>query len=891
MEPPVDAYPSQWETHGVLNDGGTVEIRPIKPEDRDALDAFHRRQSEESIYFRFFRHRPELTDRELDYFTQVDYRKRMAFVVMEANHLVAVALYETLRDKPGQAEVAFFVDDANHGRGVGTLMLEYLAAAARDAGFRSLSASVLPENYRMLAVFRKAGLDTKTRFVDGLIEVDIDLDVTPSASSIMASRHRRSLAQSVARLLEPRTVAVIGASRRPGSIGHELVRSLKGDVDPRLTYRGRILAINPKAVGSEQLVAGVPAFASVEEAAAALDDGQALDLAIVAVPAEVVPEAVTDCGRADVGGLVVISSGFGAFDPGGLARSRRLVDQTRDLGMRLMGPSAFGVANTAETVSLNALALPGSVPIGSVALAAESGPLAAAVINQLDLAGAGLFQVAGLGRQIDITIRDLLIYWATVEEVAAIVVYAENLGDPKALATAARHVSLTKPIVSVAPADPALARLLSEAGVILVDAVSQLAAQAALLSTQPVPAGPRVAIVSNTSSLARLTRAACHREGLEVVVPDSAAAVVRDESILVGDLDTVSVSRQITSRDYENLIVATGVDEHVDAIILALAPTGNLPVEELEAVADRVNRSVDKPFAVVGLVDPAGAGAELIPESPSLPYFTFPEEAAYVLGRYVRYGQWRAEAVIEAEDAHPVDADATFEHLLGDQDRLSITLADSRLPSVLDALGLTVAPYGLGRTVDELVHQAETIGYPVVIKLPILVNRSVGESGGTAIDVHNAHDLRAAYERMSERWPEAAEPVVVQRMVDYDSMVRIELRAVEAFGFELSVGYGGSAMRSTDALQRGFVPVANSRVDSMVDRLVSTIGPGAAPDVVYADLHAILTSLADAALETSSLERVTLNPILLSPDGAVPVDAEVVLAAAPTTPLAYVRHL
>lgn len=887
---PSDDYPSQWETHAVLVDGGTVEIRPIRPDDRDALEAFHSRQSTESIYFRFFRHRPELTDNELDYFTKVDYRSRMAFVAMEANRLVAVARYETLRDKPGQAEVAFFVDDDNHGRGLGTLMLEYLAAAARDAGFDTFSASVLPENYRMLAVFRKAGFDTSTRFVDGLIEVAIDLDVTPSASSIIASRHRWSLARSVARLLEPRTVVVVGASRQPGSIGHELVRSLKGEVDPRLAYKGELLAVNPHAVGPEGLVAGVPAFASVEEAAATLDGGRGIDLALVVVPADAVPEAVEDCGRAGVGGLVIVSAGFGVFVSGGLDRSRQLVEQTRDLGMRMLGPGAFGVANTNDAVSLNALAIPGPLPFGSIALATESGPLGAALIHQLDVVHAGLSQVAGLGNQTDITIGDLLIYWATVDEVAAIVVYTEEFGDPRALAAAARHVSLAKPIVSVAPADPALAQLLSEAGVILVDAVSQLAAQAALLSTQPVPAGPRVAIVSNTSSLARLARAACHRAGLEVVVPAAAAAVVRDESILVGDLETVSVSREITSVDYENLIVATGVDEQVDAIILALAPTGELPVEVLDAVADRVNRSVDKPFAVVGLVDPGGAGSELIPESPSLPYFTFPEEAAHALGRYVRYGQWWSEAVIEADEERPIPADVTFGDVLGDEDRMAITLADPRLPAVLDVLGLTVAPYGLGYTVDELVDQAEAIGYPVVIKLTALDNRSVGESGGTAIDLHHGDDLKAAYERMSERWPDAARSFVVQRMVDYDSMVRVELRAVEAFGFELSVGLGGSAMRSTDVLERGFVPVANSRIDSMIDRLLTSVGVEA-NDLVCADLHAMLTTLAEASLETSSLERVTLNPILLSPSGAVPVDAEVVLAAPPSSPLVNVRHL
>ncbi len=913
------AYPREWETHAVLADGDTVEIRPIRPSDRAALVDFHGRQSSESIYFRFFRHRPELSDRELDFFTQVDYRSRMAFVAFDDGRLVAVARYETVAgghagtgsdtadttadtatdtaadttghtaaDTPAGrvAEVAFFVDDANHGRGLATLLLEYLAAAARANGFPAFTASVLPENYRMLSVFRAAGFATRTRFSDGVIEVDIDLTPTTAGRALIDDRLRRSVSRSLSPLLRPSSVAVVGAGHRPGSLGHQLLGNLLG-LEEAAPFAGPVLAVNP----NHSRVRGVPAFPSMAEASDSLAEGEVVDLALIAVPAEQVLSAVDECGRAGVRGVVVIASRFADGGPVGVERERDLVAVVRKYGMRMIGPSAYGLANTNPAVNLNLLAVPVALPPGSVALASESGVLAAAVIDQFRLAGSGVSQVVGVGEQADVSVADLIGFWGLHDETRVIVVYTEGLSiersGARSLADAARLTSMNKPIVAVRPADQPSAQLLLESGVILVDAVSELADQAAVMGSQPVPAGPRVAIVSNSASLARLSEAACRRHDLSPVVP-AAARSGAGGSILIDDLDrvsevfglTVAVSQSGTVEDYERIVVASGVDEGVDAMILALVPTAEIGMAELERLADRVNRSVDKPITVVGLYDRSGVDIQ------RLPFFTFPEEAARSLARSLAYGRWR-ETGVEEETAERSDL---VDSLLAATDWRRLGLVEEETSALLADFGLPMAPYVAASGLDELLTAAAVIGYPVVLKIDGLSD-SIGVSGGTAVDLHDGADLAAAYHRMSEVWGRFMDRALVQQMVPHGVMARLVLERDPVLGPSLAVGFGGSGYDTTEPLDRTFLPTTGQRLNDLVAAYRRRVDERQFSASAADELRELAATMADVGMAQTSVDRLVLDPILVGVDGVVPVDVEIHLARVDADPLEEVRRL
>ncbi|MDQ2648551.1 MAG: GNAT family N-acetyltransferase, partial [Actinomycetota bacterium] len=224
--PPPPGYPAHYETDAVLADGATAHVRPIRPEDGPRIVDFHHRQSPQSIYYRYFSPRPRLAEHEVERLTSVDYVDRMAFVALRGDDLIGVARYDRWRHR-SDAEVAFFVDDANHGRGLATLLLEHLAVRAREVGLTGFTASVLPENRKMITVFTQAGFEAATKFADGVIEVRLGITPTPAAQAAIDARARAAAAAAVQRLLSPRSVAVIGAGRDPANLGHAVLRNLQ----------------------------------------------------------------------------------------------------------------------------------------------------------------------------------------------------------------------------------------------------------------------------------------------------------------------------------------------------------------------------------------------------------------------------------------------------------------------------------------------------------------------------------------------------------------------------------------------------------------------------------------------------------------------------------------
>ncbi len=325
------AYPPEWESDVVLRDGGTVRLRPMRRDDGEHLLQLYSRLSDESLYLRFFSPVPAPTARDLELLTATDYDRRFAIVAELGEEVVAVARYIRLTRPSESAEIAFTVEDDQQGRGLGTVMLEHLAAIAREKGIRRFVASTMTHNTRMLGVFADAGFDVNRTVEGGVVEVSFDIEPTDASRQAQHHREQVSEARSVVRILAPTSVAVVGASRHAGTIGYGVLTNLLDG-----GFKGPVYPVNPNAAS----IADVPAFPTVDAVPGPVD------LAVVCVPAPSVPAVVDDCVRKGVQGLVVISAGFAEVDAVHGHTERDLVERARRNGMRMIGPNCMGVVNT-----------------------------------------------------------------------------------------------------------------------------------------------------------------------------------------------------------------------------------------------------------------------------------------------------------------------------------------------------------------------------------------------------------------------------------------------------------------------------------------------------------------------------------------------------------------
>ncbi|MER7519669.1 GNAT family N-acetyltransferase [Streptomyces sp. NPDC126499] len=566
-EQPEHAYPDHWEADVVLRDGGTARIRPITADDADRLVSFYEQVSDESKYYRFFAPYPRLSAKDVHRFTHHDFVDRVGLAATVGGEFIATVRYDRINEQgrpasapADEAEVAFLVQDAHQGRGVASALLEHIAAVARERGIRRFAAEVLPANTKMIKVFTDAGYTQKRSFEDGSVRLHLDLEPTDRSLAVQRAREQRAEARSVQRLLAPGSVAVIGAGRAPGGVGRTVLRNLLDS-----GYTGRVHAVNAALGEGRHELEGVPAFRSVA------DIGEPVDLAVVAVPAERVPEAVADCGEHGVRGLVVLSAGYAESGAEGRERQRALVRQARSYGMRIIGPNAFGIINTAESVRLNASLAPQMPTAGRIGLFTQSGAIGIALLAGLHRRGAGLSSFLSAGNRADVSGNDLLQHWYDDPATDVVLLYLESIGNPRKFTRLARRTAAVKPVVVVKGArhsgsappghrvpvtripHATVSALLRQAGVIRVDTVTELVDAGLLLADQPLPAGPRVAILGNSESLGLLTYDACLTEGLRPLRP-------------------LDLTTGATPADFRTALTAALADEACDAVVVTAIP-------------------------------------------------------------------------------------------------------------------------------------------------------------------------------------------------------------------------------------------------------------------------------------------------------------------------------
>ncbi|UZN05031.1 GNAT family N-acetyltransferase [Cellulomonas sp. S1-8] len=891
-------YPAGWEADVVLSDGTTTRLRPIRPDDADALQAFHVGQSERSTYLRFFASMERLSDRDLERLVGVDHLTRVALVAVTGaaevgtpERIIGVARYDLV--EPETAEVAFNIADAHQGMGLASVLLEHLAAAARERGVRRFVAEVLPQNGRMLAVFKDAGYEVRQRTEDGVVQVRFDIDPTDRSLAVAADREHRAEARSMRALLTARSVVVVG----PGSAGgddltaRQAERVVAGLVPG--AREGR-LTVHTVGVGDG---AGLDAD-GIHHHLRIDDVPGPVELAVVALPATLVLDAARRLGALGVRGLVLLSGGFAEAGPEGLARQRLLLGVAHGAGMRVVGPSSFGLLATHDGTTLDASLTDLPPRPGRVGLFCQSAPLAVTLLAAVERRGLGLAQLVSAGHRADVSGNDLMQFWGEDDDTDVVALYLESIGNPRKFSRVARRLAAHKPVVvvtagrsgHVVPPGHAvrptraprrtLEEVLRQSGVVRVENVHQMLDVVQVLAHQPLPAGRRTAVLASSSGVAALVAEAAAAAGL--VMTDRVELLAEDAP---PDEVGGAVERVYTDPDVDVVVVVRiptlgGGDPHLARLVAqAAARTGRTTVACM----------TDLHGVTADLAATDGEG-----RARTVPAYTAPEDAALALGHAARYAAWRAAD--RGLPVHPEGVDVRAAARLvarllatsGATDGAPVTLDPDQVAELLAAVGVHVWPALRVHDADAAVAAAQTLGWPVAVKTTVPALRHRADLGGVRLDVADEAELRAdvagvlALAAGHDPGPDVP-PLEVQAMAPHG--VACVLRSVEdpLFGPVISFGVAGDAADLLGDVAYGVPPLTDVDVADLVrtpraaPRLFGYRGLPALDVAALEDLVARVSVLADALPDVRSLE---LNPVVVSPHGLAVLGAYASVAPA-----------
>jgi acetate---CoA ligase (ADP-forming) len=885
----------------ILRDGTSVRVRAIRAEDRAKLVDAIARLSARSMYLRFFTAKRRLTDTELTRFTEIDFIDHVGLVVTlrhgDREEIIGIGQY-IVSEGPwerARAEVAFTVVDEHQGRGIGSLLLQHLAQLARERDIHEFDADVLGENQPMMGVFLHSGLPVRRSGDAAVAHVSFPTGETEDSARIAEERERAAAAMSIRRWLRPRAVAVVGASRRAGSVGAALVNNLiQGG------FCGQIFPINPGA----REICGLPCRARVSEIETQVD------LALIAVPAAQVEAVVEDCARAKVSGIVVISSGFGEASADGREAERRLRDLVRSSGMRMVGPNCMGVINTDPDIRMNATFAAAMPPAGNVAMLSQSGGLALAILGSSRMLESGVSSFLSVGNKADVSGNDLLAYWAQDPLTDVILLYLESFGNPRRFARLAPEVSRRKPIVAVkagrstagtraaashtaalANLDVAVDALFQQAGVIRTDTLQQLFDVATLLSSQPIPRGGRVGVVTNAGGPGILLADACEGYGLTLpeLGEESKRALRRILPAHAGLANPIDMTAPAGPREYAETLEIVGNDPNVDAVVAMYVPPMITAPHEIAAAIAAGAGKIPAETPVLSVFLSSGTPPAELGQGPrgKIAAYEYPENAAYALAAAHRYGRWRERprGQVWKPDARAAESvRALVERLLASNEAPFWLEADD-VAALLEAVGIEVAA-ARETTLDEAAATAAELGYPLVAKAiaPGLVHKS--DVGGVALGLTSSEQIERAVREMRDRLAAAGvdlQRVLLQRQVRGSVEAYVGVTNDPTFGPLVACGVGGTWVELLKDVAFRLPPVSDIDAAEMVAqlRLVELIkgyrGQPAGDGAAFEDVIRRISALVDI---TPELIELDLNPVMLREpgQGAVVVDARMRMA-------------
>ncbi len=886
--------------YAVRADGGLVQIRPAEAADRVALQELNARSSDRSLYMRFFSGNRRAADSYVDVELRPAGPDHQARVAVIGEELVGIGSYEKLG--PDEAEVALLVDDAHQKMGIGTLLLEHLAALGRAAGLRRFVAETLAENYRMLGVFAQFGFAVRRLTEHGTVHVTCSLMTDETAIAAVDERERRAGVASLAPLFAPRSVVVVGASQRPRTVGREILHSiLQGG------YTGEVFAVNRRG----GMIEGLPAYASVE----ALP--RDVDQAIIAVPAADVLDVVRACARRGVRTVVLVTAGFGELGAEGRDLQDTVLAAARRTGMRLVGPNCLGLVKTDPAVRLDATFAPLPWVPGTLGLASQSGALGIAVLKAAAPYGVGVSQFVSVGNKADVSGNDLLLYWEQDPRTTVIALYLESFGNPRKFARIARRVSRHKPILALkagrtvagqraglshtaaaASSDAVVDAMFDQAGVLRMDTVEQILEVTQVFAALPLPSGPRVAVIGNSGGPEILAADAAVAGALDVSVLGAATRAALEAAAPAAaawsnPVDLGAAAQPSVVKDTIRVLLGSA---DVDAVMAVFAETTVADITEILTAIAEAAAGATKPV-VVTLLGADVRSISLPGGTASLPVFPFPEPAARALATARRYAVLRDRPVGDVVSPDGIDRDGAtrrveelLESGLGKGDRW-LTTAESA--DVLGRYGIRVCPQRTVSSARDATAAAAEIGFPVALKIARgdVVHKT--EAGGVALGLADAQSVTAAYARVVDTCGDGDPWVVVQQMVPTGTELIVGAVQDPQFGPVVMLGAGG--VLSDLLADRTFRILPLTDVDSaeMIEglRMAPLLdGYRGRPIVSRVAVRDLLHRVAGLVEDFPQIAELDLNPVVCLGADLVVADAKIRLAAA-ARPDTLVRRL
>lgn len=895
----TDDLLSRPPVHALLADGTTVRIRAVERDDHDQLQGLYEEMSSENLRLRFFAASRRSAAQAADRACAPPRQGYRALLAERAGQVIGLAEYETGEDA-GTAEISIAVADGLHHRGVGTLLIEHLVSAARMEGITTFTADALSENSEVLRLFSDLGLSMSRGYDGPEVRCTISLTEDDTYLTAVEARGRAADIASLEPLLRPRTVAVIGAGRKPGSVGRAVLHHLRTG-----GFTGRLFAVNPAAAS----LLGVPCHPSV----AALP--RTPDLAVVAVPAAAVPATAEECGKAGVRALLVVTAGLDRD------QARSLRDACRTHGMRLVGPNCLGISHTDPAVRLDATFAAGHPSPGTAGVAVQSGGVGIALLDGLSRLGIGVSSFASLGDKYDVSGNDMLQWWESDGRTDLALLHLESFGNPRAFSRTARRVTRRLPVLTVdagrteagrraaashtaAAATPTMTRraLFTQAGVTATGSVGELLETAALLHSQPLPKGFRVAILTNAGGAGVLAADACVEAGL--LLPEFTPELVEDLlAVLPGGASAgnpVDATAAVTEEQLGDAVARVLRHGGIDAVLLALVPTAVAAAtgdDLVRALTDAPGPG-SKPVVAVRLEQ--DLPVRLLPATGggTVPSYAEPQAAARALTHAARRAAWLARPAgtvphldgIDPGRAH--DLVDTFLSVHPDGGWLDPrTCAD-----LLSCYGIPQIPWAWAETEDAAVLAADRLRGPdgrVVMKAhwPGLVHKS--EQRAVHLDLQGDSQVRAAFRDFETRFGDLLAGVVLQPLAPRGTELFAGVVQDEVFGPLVLFGLGGTATEVLGDHAARLAPLTDHDVHDLITAprcaplLFGARGSG---PVDLERLERLLLGLSRMAADLPQLAEADFNPVLATSAGVSVLDARVrLLPRRPQDP--YLRRL
>jgi acetyl coenzyme A synthetase (ADP forming)-like protein len=884
-----EPYPPEYETEVVLRDGSTALLRPIRCDDTERWLDFIHRLSTRSKYLRFHHVPKEMVMDDAVRFCTVDYSNAIAFVAEvlkgERREIVAIGRYFRLPDKR-VAEVAFVVEDAYHGKGMGTRLVESLADVARRNGITTFEADVLAENREMMGVFRGYGFHITSEIEGGVLHVTFPIAATRTVLRKEERREAIATMASLRSIMTPRSVAVIGASRNPGTIGHLIFQAIVQNA-----FSGVVYPVNPNA----DAVLSVKAYPSVS------DIPGDVDLAVIVVPSQLVVRVADECGRKGVHAIIVISDGFKERGPDGAAREQELRAVTFGRGMRLVGPNCMGIINTDPSTNLNATFWRGYPKRGGIAFLTQSGAMGLVVLEYANDFNIGISTFASIGNRADISPTDLLLYCEKDTATKVILLYLETFGDPRKFSRIARRVSATRPIVAVkggstaagsraamshtgalATPDIVSDALFRQAGIIRVDSVEQLFDVAALLSSQPVPGGRRLAIVTNGGGPGIIAADAAARRGL--VLPDFSpetisalkSAVKRD----IGFGNPLDVTAGAAAEEFGSVLRILGADPGVDAVLTIFVPPIVVDTGAMEDTIRSVTpvfRRHKKPLLAC-FIGQKGVQTKLGAGNKSVPSYLFPEDAVSAYAKAVEYGELtrrRPGTIPKIRGIRRERGRRMVQSVLTASAERPLWLSADAVSQLLECYGIRTAETAVARTAEEAASLASKMGFPVAVKLNSSTILHKTDVGGVVLGIKTADEVERAFEDIRARLREMGrdqemQGVVLQRMIRGGVEAIVGVTQDPSFGPLIMFGMGGVYAELLNDVAVRFHPLTDVDARELIASLkMAKLFEGfrGAPPSDTQALEDLLLRLSALVEDLPQISELDFNPVKVMPRG------------------------